>query len=325
MVKSLFFELIRDKGNSANHFGIDIDKSDVIYCIFSKYTLINNNEPSFNLLFNELRKDKDLLKDYEFIKYDFINKDFLENYEYIKYDFIDKDNFKLINRIDNKTYNYEDIKDIIDNSYSNFSKLLNLKYIKTDHIDLDTDKSIKLYDGIYYTTNEKIINSILNLEHDIKYNIIKPYYFNMYYIDIPDEYKDYIKISYDKPYYKFNLLEDNKYAIFNKQVNQYLVIGITNDEKILNYYNNKDVDEYNIYSLILYFDYDKYFTSNIKKYIKKYKELFSFEDKEIFLKSLNVINNDNNIKEYVKFEKFYDTFDDKTLSNNEDLSDDEDF
>jgi len=313
MVKSLFFELIRDRGNSANHFGIDIDKSDVIYCIFSKYTLINNNEPSFNLLFNELRKDKYLLKDYEFIKYDFINKDFLENYEYIKYDFIDKDNFKLINRIDNKTYNYEDIKDIIDNSYSDFSKLLNLKCIKTNYIDLDTDKSIKLYNKIYYTTNEKIINSILNLEHDIKYNIIKSYYFNMYYIDIPDEYKDYIKISYDKPYHKFNLLEDNKYAIFNKQINQYLVIGNTRDEKILNYYNNKDDDEYNIYSLILYFDYDKYFTSNIKKFMKKYKELFSFENKEIFLKSLNVINNDNNIKEYVKFEKFYDTFDDKTL------------
>ena len=40
--------------------------------------------------------------------------------------------------------------------------------------------------------------------------------------------------------------------------------------------------------------------------MKKYKELFSFDDKEIFLKFLNVINNDNNIKNYVKYKIFLD-------------------
>ena len=288
MVKVLFFEgsyYYHPYGVGSkyhlNHYTI----YDIIRLIYNKYTLQSEKDVNVNLLINELRKDKDIMK----------------KYNSFRYDIIDEDYYTAIDITTNETYKDFDIDIFKDELIDDLINLFDLKCI----LNCEDENS----DNIYYCTNEKIIDIILSLENDVKYIVLNKYNFNIYYIEIQDEINKYIKFKYINPYY----IEicPNKYTVLNNQSNQYLVI---NEDSENEYYNN-DINFYNRANyidnheyLILYYDYDQYFKDNYKKYITKYKELFTlnseFFDFEILIKSLNVIKNDNDLKNYVKYKIF---------------------
>jgi len=236
MVKILFFEPLFENHEKYNNFDLNI----LIKLVYDKYTLKSERDANVNLLINELRKDKDILEKYDSLKYDIIDED--------------EDYYTAIDTITDEVYENFDINIIIDDLIELF--------------DLDcvsNGKQYCMYD-IYFCTNEKVIDIILSLESDVKYNVLNKSYFNIYYVEIQDEISKYINLSYEKP--NKIQLKSNHFALLNEQSKQYMVIN-KNKEDLSDYYNHYD------YHLILYYDYDKYFKDNLKKYITKYKELFT--------------------------------------------------
>ena len=142
MVKILFFEPLFENHEKYNNFDLNI----LIKLVYDKYTLKSERDANVNLLINELRKDKDILEKYDSLKYDIIDED--------------EDYYTAIDTITDEVYENFDINIIIDDLIELF--------------DLDcvsNGKQYCMYD-IYFCTNEKVIDIILSLENNIKYNVL---------------------------------------------------------------------------------------------------------------------------------------------------------
>ena len=218
MVKYLFFDLSRilEKETKRNfHFDTSNAAYDDIKYILKRYILKDKDGYNYNVFINELIKDKETLNQHNKLRYETIKK--YQEYDENKYDIIDRIENKIIKNIDEKTFNETY------NYYDDLHKILNLKVYVFRW---------RNYEQFCLTLNQKVIDIIINIEHNqlINTNFIKN--IKLYYLTVQDEVNKYMSIiagengncsGYHNKYMNFSNI--NKNALLNDGIKQYLIVN----------------------------------------------------------------------------------------------------